>query len=416
MSAVAPRRVAVIGGGITGVSTALFLQSDGHDVTIFEPDAFGTGTSSGNAGVISLASCLPTAMPGLPAKVPGMLLDPYGPLSIRWGYLPKLTPWLLSFLANCRPARVMANATAKSALLDRAHAAYDTLIRQADAEPLVSRRGMLKVYETEVSFACAQFEVEVLRHCGRQFDIVSGDEIRQLEPALAPKFARGLFFDDNSAIRDPGRLVARFAEAFVANGGTVVEQGVTDVTGQGPYQVRTDAHDAEADIVVIATGSWSKRFARLFGARINLDAERGYHVMLPHPETPLNRPVALTAHSVFLSPMEDGMRLTTGVELGGNEAPPDYTRARRMIGRVADSVRGFRSEEQSTWLGFRPSTPSGVPYIDAVPGHPNVYIAAGGGHVGMTMGPISGRIISDLVAGRDPDIDLTPYRVDRGRL
>ena len=107
------------------------------------------------------------------------------------------------------------------------------------------------------------------------------------------------------------------------------------------------------------------------------------------------------------------MRLTTGVELGGNEAPPDYTRVRRMISRVGESVNGFRPEEQSAWLGFRPSTPSGVPYIDSVPGHPNVYVAAGGGHVGMTMGPISGRIISDLVAGRDPDIDLTPYRLDR---
>lgn len=413
MSDTAPRRIAIIGGGITGVATALFLQSDGHDVTIFEPDEFGTGTSSGNAGVISLASCLPTAMPGLPAKVPGMLLDPYGPLSIRWGYLPKLTPWLLSFLANCRESRVRANASAKSALLDRAHAAYDMLIRQVDAEPLVSRRGMLKVYETEAAFERAKFEIDVLQQCGRKFDVVSGDEIRQLEPGLAPKFARGLFFDDNSGIRDPGRLVARFAENFVANGGKVIKQRVTDVTGRDPYVIQTDAGNTDADTVVVAAGSWSKRFARLFGARIMLDAERGYHVMLPHPETPLNRPVALTAHSVFLSPMEGGMRLTTGVELGGNEAPPDYTRARRMIGRVADSVRGFRSEEQSTWLGFRPSTPSGVPYIDSVPGHPNVYIAAGGGHVGMTMGPISGRIISDLVAGRNPDIDLTPYRVGR---
>ncbi len=413
MNSIEPKRIAVVGGGITGVSTALFLQSDGHAVTIFEPDEFGTGTSSGNAGVISLGSCIPTAMPGIPARVPGMLLDPYGPLAIRWGYLPKLTPWLLGFLMNCTPSRARKNATAKAALLDRAHAAYDMLIHQADAEDLVSRRGMLKVYESEASFARAKFEIEVMQHTGRRFDIVSGDEIRQLEPGLAPIFARGLFFDDNSGILDPGKLVARFAETFVAQGGKVVERHAKNLSGDGPYSISTDSGEEEADIIVIAAGSWSSRLARQFGTRILLDAERGYHVMLPHPETPLNRPVALTAHSVFLSPMDDGMRLTTGVELGGNEAPPDYTRVRRMISRIAGSVNGFRSEEQSVWLGFRPSTPNGVPFIDELPGHPNVYIAAGGGHVGMTMAPISGRIISDLVAGRDPDIDLAPYRVNR---
>jgi D-amino-acid dehydrogenase len=413
VSAVEPKRIAVIGGGITGVSTALFLQSDGHAVTIFEPDEFGTGTSSGNAGVISLGSCIPTAMPGIPARVPGMLLAPYGPLAIRWGYLPKLTPWLLSFLMNCTSIRARKNASAKAALLDRAHAAYDMLIHQADAENLVSRRGMLKVYESEASFARAKFEIEVLQHTGRRFDIVSGDEIRQLEPGLAPIFARGLFFDDNSGILNPGKLVARFAETFVAQGGKVVERHARIFSGNGPYRIHTDGGEEETDIIVIAAGSWSSRLARQFGTRILLDAERGYHVMLPHPETPLNRPVALTAHSVFLSPMDDGMRLTTGVELGGNESPPDYTRVRRMISRVAGSVNGFRAEEQSVWLGFRPSTPNGVPFIDELPGHPNVYIAAGGGHVGMTMAPISGRIISDLVAGRDPDIDLAPYRVNR---
>ena len=408
-----PRRIAVVGGGITGISAALFLQSDGHAITLFEPDAFGTGTSMGNAGVISLASCIPTAMPGIPARVPKMLLDPYGPLSIRWGYLPKLTPWLIAFLRNCTKGRARRNALAKSALLDRANAAYDTLIAMADAEELVNRRGMMKVYETDADFEAARFELELLQLTGRRYDVVSGDDIRQLEPGLAPIFSRGLFFDDNSGIVNPARLVVRFAETFVAKGGTVVSENVTNFQSHGPYMVTTDNGSYEVDAIVLAAGSWTARLAAKLGVRLMLDAERGYHVMLPHPETPLNRPIALTKHSVFLSPMEHGMRLTTGVEFGGNEAPPDYTRARRMIGRVAPSVKGFRAEEQSAWLGFRPSTPSGVPYIGTVPGQPDVYITAGGGHVGMTMGPISGRIISDLIAGRDPDIDLTPYRVDR---
>ena len=256
-----PSRLAVVGGGITGVASALFLQNDGHSVTLFEPDEFGTGTSMGNAGVISLASCIPTAMPGIPARVPKMLLDPYGPLSIRWGYLPKLTPWLLAFLRNCTKDRARGNALAKSALLDRAYAAYETLITMSDAGSLVNRRGMMKVYETEADFEAVSFELELLQLTGRRYDVVSGDEIQQLEPGLAPIFAKGLFFDDNSGIVNPGRLVARVAESYVANGGTVTKERVTDFAGHGPYIVSTDAGTYEADAIVLAAGSWTARLA-----------------------------------------------------------------------------------------------------------------------------------------------------------
>ena len=116
---------------------------------------------------------------------------------------------------------------------------------------------------------------------------------------------------------------------------------------------------------------------------------------------------------MFLSPMQHGLRLTTGVELAGTEAPPDYTRARRMIKRAARAVTNLEQREQSAWLGFRPSTPNSVPFIGRAPGHANVYCAFGGGHIGMTLGPISGRIAADLVAGRDPGVDLSPYAVDR---
>ena len=404
-----PHRAAVIGGGITGVSAALFLQRDGHDVTLFERDEFGTGSSMGNSGVISIAGCIPTAVPGIAGRVPKMLMDPYGPLSIRWPYLPKLLPWLISFVRNSREDRVRTNAAAKAALLDVSHAAYDTLIEQAGAEALISRRGVLKVYRDARSFAGAEFEIDVMRECGRQFSLVTEDEIRQLEPALSPVFSHGIYFDGNSSLRHPGRLVQRFAEAFRAGGGTVVKDSVTGFHGDNV--VRTETGEHETDVIVIAAGSWSTKLVRQFGTRIMLDTERGYHIMLPHPETTLNGPVALADHSVFLSPMEHGLRLTTGVELGGNEAPPDFTRARRMVDHVAYAVKGFRTTEQSNWLGFRPSTPSGVPYLGALPGHPNVFLAAGGGHVGMTMGPVSGRIVADLVAGRDPGVDLSPYRI-----
>ena len=185
-----PRKVAVIGAGITGISAALFLQRDGHEVTVFEQSDPATGTSSGNAGVISLGGCVPLSVPGILGRVPKMLLDPYGPLSIRWGYLPKLTPWLIGFVRNSRIERVRANASAKAALLDHAQSAYDILLSATGTEDLVRRSGLLKIYESDETFAQAALDIELYRACNRRFDIINGNDILDLEPALKPVFTQ----------------------------------------------------------------------------------------------------------------------------------------------------------------------------------------------------------------------------------
>ena len=411
----APRRIGVIGAGITGISAALFLRKDGHDVTVFEPGDPGAGTSSGNAGVISTGGIAPTATPDILRRVPKMLMDPYGPLSVRWRYLPKITPWLLNLLRNGTPARVAANARSKAALLEHAYDAYRVLLKDTGTTDFTRQAGSLAVYETDKGWARHEWLFAIMRECGINFEMMSQDQIRQMEPGLAPVFRHAYFLPDNGMILHPGALVTALHEAFRARGGTIMDKAVDRIerTVGAAKRVVTADGGTEFDILVISAGAWSKKFLKQLGVTVLLDAERGYHIMLPQPEPGLRRPVNLVEENMFLTPMQHGLRMTTGVELAGTEAPPDYTRARRMMSRAARAVTGLKPEEQSAWLGFRPSTPNSVPHLGPVPGHENVFCAFGGGHIGMTLGPVSGRITADLVAGRDPGVDLTPYAIDR---
>ena len=411
-----PKSAIVIGAGIAGVSTALYLQRDGHAVTLLDPEPPGSMTSFGNAGLIATYATIPTATPDILMRVPKMLMDPAGPLSLRWSYLPQLTPWLLSLVRNSAPDRIRRNASVKSILLNRAWEDFRPLIDQTGTEDLVYAGGMLRVFRTDSAFEQMKArEIDLMDLTGRSYELLNTDEIRQMEPMLEPLFPHAIFSTDSRNIRNPGRLTEVFAQDFTARGGTLKPESVTGLSGtsEGKWRVTTDGGEATADIVVVAAGAWSRRIAKMVGVKLLLDTERGYHVMLPSVEPGLNRSVHFGEEGLMMSPMETGYRVSTGVELAGIDAPPDYRRIRRAIGQVSGYVKGLQTEEQSIWMGRRPSTPDTVPILGGVPGRDGLYFATGGAHIGMTLGPTFGRIIADLVAGRDSGVDLTPYRPNR---
>ncbi|MBL25646.1 MAG: FAD-dependent oxidoreductase [Rhodospirillaceae bacterium] len=408
---VKPRKVIVVGGGIAGISTALFLRDDGHDVTLFEIGQPDTGTSSGNAGVISVASCVPTATPRTIASVPTMLLDPHGPLMIRWKHLPQLTPWLTRLVLNAVPWRVQRNARRKSALLDHATESYEQILALTGLGDLVHRPGLLTVFETERGWRRAQWIVDLLRDVGREIEVLNADEIGQVEPGLEPIFQHAFLTPESGHILNPGKLMLGLHEAFRSRGGTCIAERVLGIKESRPRTVTIATANGEykADRLVVTAGAWSKQLLATIGVKVPLEAERGYHVMMPKPEPGLSHPINVFEDSMFLSPMAHGFRLTSGVELANTEAPPDFTRVRRMIPRALRAVKGLRGEQHRLWMGYRPSMPDSVPRLGSVPGHKNIFVGFGGGHVGMTLGPTIGRITADLIAGRKTFIDLTPY-------
>ena len=284
----------------------MFLQRDGHGVTLIDREGPAAGASFGNAGGVVSSSCAPLGLPGVLRQVPRMLLDSRGPLVVRWAYLPRIAPWLIGLLRASRPERVEEIADALAALNRRTEAPWRDLARQAGIGELLRPGGWLKVYETDAGFAESAAERDILARRGMPFEVLNADELRQLEPALAPIFKHGFFQPEALFVANPARAVKALAADFVQRGGRLLIEEVTGFeAGARPQRLLTaSGRSVEAEVVVLAAGAWSRGLARQLGARVPLDTQRGYHLMLPPAEPGLRRPVVHGERWFTLSPME----------------------------------------------------------------------------------------------------------------
>ncbi len=410
-----PGKVTVIGAGIVGIVSANFLQADGHAVTVVDSRPPGEGCSFGNAGNISPGSCLPIAMPGILANVPAWLFDPSGPLRLRLGYLPRALPFLALFARATPRDRAQATARALRTLHVRTLDLYQSLIDEAGAPELITRPGQLHVYETDDSFAAARIGREILQECGVGMEELDAAAIRDLEPSLAPIFARGVFFPRHGFCLSPLRLVQTLAENFVRSGGTLLRRTVTgfEIGPRGPDRLHTDGGDLDVDKLVIAAGAWSARLTVQLGDKVPLEAERGYHLELPDPGTQPSRSISWGERKFTATPMEMGLRLAGTAEFAGLDAPPDYRRARILLTHAKRMFPGLNGEGGRVWMGARPTFPDSRPVIGPSTRYGNVFYAFGHAHTGLTAAPMTAKLIASLVAGREPEIDLSPFRVDR---
>lgn len=409
------QHIAVIGAGIVGTATACYLRRDGHRVTLIDPEPPGTMTSFGNAGAISSHSCLPQTGPGLMFKAPRWLLDPMGPLFIRWRHLPEFLPWLIRFVRAGRPEPMRRQMDAMAALHRLALDAHKDLAAEAGTTGLIRQNGTLTVYESARSFRAAAGDREGQRERGFEVEELDGDELRQLEPGLAPIFPHATFFPGGAHTVDPGALTAGLAEAFSRGGGRLLAAHVTgfDHADERPVAVRTSKGRLAADGFVVAAGAWSAGLAEMLGEKAVLESERGYHLTIPDPGVETRHPVSFYDRKFMATPMQMGLRLAGTAEFAGLDAPPNWKRIEPLRAHARKAFRDIRAEGGSPWMGNRPATPDSLPVLGASVLHRNVWYGFGHGHLGLTAGPISGRHIADLVAGRPPAIDMAPYSIGR---
>jgi len=417
-------RVVVIGGGVVGLACAIELLRDGHAVTILEPGSPGgeQAASYGNGTLLNPSSVIPMSSPGLWKKLPGYLMDPLGPLTIRWSYLPHLLPWLTRFLrAGSTAAKVAATGRALQPLLADAPALHRGLAEEAGVGDLITRQGVLFAFPDRAAFEAEALSWSVRRDNGTKWLELDEDELRQREPSLDRHYKFAVLVEENGQCRDPGAYVAALARHAEALGAEISQTAATGfrIEAGRLRSVTTRDGDVTCDNAVIAAGAWSKVLARAAGDRVLLETERGYHVVIADPGVEPRYPVMPSDGKMACVMTPAGLRLAGQVELAGLDAEPNWKRAEVLLTFARKVYPGLPAdlppERVKLWMGHRPSTPDGLPVLGLASGCPDVVHAFGHGHVGLTAAAMSGKIVADLVAGRPPPFDLTPYAAARFR-
>jgi glycine/D-amino acid oxidase-like deaminating enzyme len=410
-----PRRAAVIGAGIVGLASAVALRRDGHDVTVIDRLPPGEACSFGNSGGMPRSHAFPMATPGILWKVPGYLADPLGPLALRWRHLPRLTPWLVHFVRAGAPERFARNLDLLTALMRESYEEWDALLSETGLRHLVRDDGALTIYRTAAARDEAWPLWQMLIDRGARIERIDAGQLRQLEPMVPDGYAYAIREPDYRRTIDPYRLSLGLADHFRRIGGAIRRETVSEIdVGAGKAAtLRTNFRTDTFDLLVLATGAWSNAFTVSLGHRVPLEAARGYHVTLLDPGFMPRHAIFVSDMRLSLTPMEMGLRVGGNIEFAGLDSPPDFRRPARQLENVRRLYPNVRTESHTKWAGERPMMPDSLPVIGHSPGHRNVIYAFGHGQYGLALAAVTGRLVADLAAERQPRLDLAPFRSDR---
>lgn len=407
--------ILVLGAGIVGTSVALHLTQRGLKVALVDRQAPGEATSYGNAGIIEGHTVFPPAFPSDLGALLKVALKRSTVANYHLSFLPQVAPWLLAFRAASQPERLVETAHLMRPLFGRALAEHEALIAASGAKRHLRKTGWLKLYRDEATFAALKPEFELAASFRIAISRLDIDVTLALEPSLKPVFRRAVFWPGAASIDNPLALTQAYAARFAALGGVAMNGDARTLRRMGNrWLVDTSDGPVEAEQAVVALGPWAPDVLAPLGIKPPLGIKRGYHRhFAARGNAALSRPVLDADAGYCLAPMQQGIRLTTGAEFAARDAPPTPVQFSRLMPYAQELFPLGEPIEPQPWMGARPCFPDSRPVIGRAPGQPGLWLTIGHAHWGLTLGPVTGRLIAEMMTGATPFADPAPYRAER---
>ncbi|CAD6560780.1 NAD(P)/FAD-dependent oxidoreductase [Paraburkholderia sabiae] len=404
--------IAVIGGGIVGVCCALYLQQSGYAVTLIDPAKPGDSTGKWSCGQLAVGEVVPLSKPGILKKIPGWLMDQEGPLALRPLSFPRMLPWMMRFLSCARQSRLVEIAHDLASLTGRVFDDYGPLLNGCSDKALLSQRPVMQVFDTAGGLEQDLHHAELPRSLGFAFEKLGAADIADLEPALAGKFKHGILLSDWRFVSDTQGFIVALTESFTARGGRRLLAGASRINednGRATGVELSNGESVAADYVVVAAGVGSRKFFTHLGVNIPLEGVAGYQVLLTDPGIALRHSVIYADGGFCLAPMTRGLQVGGTIEFAQRDAAPNFERATIILNKTKRIFPELRTQEQQLGVGYRPLLPDTKPVIDRTRKLKNVVLATGHGQLGLTLAATTGRLVTDLISGSKPPVDLAPF-------
>ncbi len=405
--------VLVIGGGITGISTSEYLRREGVKVKLIDKVFPGNPhqTSYGNAGLLASSSIIPISSPGLIKKLPYYLFNKNSPFSLKWSYLPKLIPWIIPFLKNTKKEKFLKTVNAIQELTKDSIDQHLILAKGTPAEKFIRLGDFTILYPNKNDLSYDNYENNLRIHYGFKMEIIDRKKLLERDPFLGEKYQYGAMFKDHGWITSPSNYMKLLAEHFQRNGGEIILDEVKNISGNSVQTIKK--HTYSADKIIICAGAWSGKLLKLIKHKTNLETERGYHLFLKGVNFMPKSPYAVSDLKFAITPMIEGLRFAGTTELGGLDAKPSPKRFDLLRNSIKTVYPGIKWNKEELWMGHRPTTPDCLPVLGQSNETKHIYFAFGGQHIGLTIGPRVGRLMTDLILNRKINFSLEPYKYNR---
>lgn len=409
------KTVAIIGAGIVGVSTAIQLQRDGHQVILIDREGPGEGTSHGNGGILASCSIVPVTVPGLMLKAPKMLFSPNQPLFLKWGYLPRMIPWLMRYMSHANTKDVERIAAALTPIVGDSLNDHQALAAGTGAEKWITPSDYMFLYDDRAHFESDAFGWGLRRKHGFTWEELEGDAFHEEAPLYTQDLNFAAKLSNHGHIKDPGQYVKDLAAYVERQGGRIIKAAVEDIARENGQVtgVRAGGETIPCDTAVVTAGVWSGPLADKLGISVPLESERGYHLELWEPSAMPACPVMVASAKCVITPLEGRIRMAGIVEFGGLDAAPSKAAFDLLRRNVRKTMPGLTWKEEVEWMGHRPAPTDSIPIIGEAPGIKGAYMGFGHHHIGLTGGPKTGRLLAQMITGRTPNADVGVYAPSR---